>query len=141
VQNGVKAAAGGGAAPKVIVTGHSLGAGLALLATADLAGAGAVMYSFAGPRVGDPAFATEFNKQVPAAWRIVNTEDIVTTVPLATASLISAGLPGNAFALLMKSIPQLNYEHCGSMVAFTSQNGSIASNHGMLQYLAALNAT
>jgi len=143
VQNGVKAAvaAGGGAAPKVIVTGHSLGAGLALLATADLVSVGAVMYSFAGPRVGDPAFATEFNQQVPAAWRIVNTEDIVTTVPLATPALVSGVLPGNAFALLLKTIPQLNYEHCGSMVGFTSQNGSIAANHAMLQYLAAFNAT
>ena len=39
VENAVKTAGGTGPAPQVIVTGHSLGAGLCVLATADLAGA------------------------------------------------------------------------------------------------------
>lgn len=140
VENAVKAARATGPASEVIVTGHSLGAGLAVLATADLAGARAVMYSFAGPRVGDLAFASEFNKNVAAAWRIVNTEDIVTTVPLATGAL-SASRADGTFALLMKTSPQLNYEHVGVAVCFTNHTGSIEGNHGMLQYLGALNGT
>lgn len=79
------------------VTGHSLGAALATLATADLVNSGAAsragMYSFAGPRTGDLAFAAEFNRRVAVGWRIVNTEDIVTTVPLATPELFSSDVP------------------------------------------------
>jgi hypothetical protein len=127
----VNAARGTGPAPEVIVTSHSLGAGLAVLATADLAGGGAVMYSFAGPRVGDLAFASEFNKNVAAAWRIVNTEDIVTTVPLATPAL-SASRPDGAFALLMKTSPQLNYEHVGVAVCFTTHTGRLKAITGCL---------
>ena len=138
VKNAVQSA---GPGAKVFVTGHSLGAGLAVLATADLANVGAAMYSFAGPRVGDLAFAAQFRKSVAVAWRLVNTEDIVTTVPLATPHLLVDGLPALKFFLLLKSIPPLNYEHVGTPVVFTTHNGSIEGNHGMYQYLEALNAS
>jgi triacylglycerol lipase len=75
---------------------------------------------------------------VATAWRIVNSEDIVTTVPLATTQLLVEGFGSLTLALLLKSISTLNYEHVGMPVTFTTHTGSIEGNHGMLQYLDAV---
>ena len=138
------AVAGAPLSPNVFVTGHSLGAGLAVLATADLVNSGvapgAGMYSFAGPRVGDLAFAAQFNLRVPVRWRIVNTEDIVTTVPLATPGLFSDEHPHSPLGIMLMLSRNLNFEHVGNAVSFTVHNGSIAANHAMATYIGALNA-
>jgi len=75
----------------VLFTGHSLGGALATLAAFDLSHRSAAwrsnkpakiaMYNFGSPRVGNKAFATEFNRAVPHAWRLVNRNDAVVTVP------------------------------------------------------------
>lgn len=128
--------------PKVFVTGHSLGSALATLATADLAinGIAAAMYNFASPRVGDSVFAGKFNSngQVAARWRIVNTEDIVTTVPLATPDPGGNLSPTSPFALLLLPMHKLDYTHVGTAVNFTVNNGSIIGNHDIKTYIAAL---
>jgi len=133
-----------GAAPSVLVTGHSLGGGLAVLATADLVNSGvsaaAGMYSFAGPRAGDIAFATQFNRRVGVAWRIVNTEDVVTSVPIATPQLLSAGVPHTPLSMVLSLARNLNFEHVGAEVSFTTHNGSIPANHAMQTYITALKA-
>jgi len=127
----------------VFVTGHSLGGALATLATADLAinGVPAAMYNIASPRVGNGSFAGKFNanSQVVGRWRIVNTEDIVTTVPLATPNLAGALPPTSRFALLLL-LPthQLDYTHVGTAVSFTVNNGSIIGNHHINTYIAEL---
>ena len=59
------------------ITGHSLGAALATLA-ADRLGGVRALYTYGSPRVGDGAFADDF--QVPA-HRFVHHRDIVTQVP------------------------------------------------------------
>jgi len=126
----------------VFVTGHSLGGALATLATADLAESGLTpnvgMYSFASPRVGDRNFAERFNGRVASRWRIVNTEDIVTTVPIATPELVSSSLPNSAFAMFLMLAHHLDYEHVGNAVSFTAHNGSILANHQMPTYIGAL---
>ena len=131
-----------GARASVFVTGHSLGAGLAVLATADLVisgiAPGAVMYSFAGPRVGDLAFADKFNQSVAAAWRICNTEDIVTTVPLATPDLFAGSHPHSPLGMILMLARDLNFEHVGVPVSFTTHKGTILDNHQMPVYVAAL---
>ncbi|GIL50703.1 hypothetical protein Vafri_6817 [Volvox africanus] len=74
---------------QVVVTGHSLGGALATLAAYELADrrtpARAVqkiaMYSFGAPRVGNKAFAEEFDRLVPDAWRVTNSNDIIPSVP------------------------------------------------------------
>ena len=133
-----------GGKPNVIVTGHSLGAALAVLAAAGIVASGAAsqtsLYNFAGPRVGDLLFAAGFNSRVATAWRVVNTEDIVTTVPLATPALSAGMLPHNPLSFLNGLGQKLDYEHVGNAVAFTTHTGSIAGNHDMQVYLAALNA-
>jgi hypothetical protein len=74
------------------------------------------MYSFAGPRVGDLPFAAEFNQRLSVAWRVVNTEGIVTTVPIATPDLFSSENPHTPFGMMR----------------------SIAGNHAIQTYINAL---
>ncbi|KAK9902044.1 hypothetical protein WJX75_002353 [Coccomyxa subellipsoidea] len=74
---------------KVYVTGHSLGGALATLAAhefrtvalsygvdRDLA-----CYTFGAPRVGNHAFAREFNNVAPDTWHIINDQDVVAKAP------------------------------------------------------------
>jgi triacylglycerol lipase len=69
------------------VTGHSLGGAIAVLCAFDILknfGLGIVpqLYTFAGPRAGDPLFAGNFNKAIANCNRIVNFLDVVPQVPL-----------------------------------------------------------
>jgi hypothetical protein len=59
------------------ITGHSLGAALATLAADRLQDVQGV-YTFGSPRVGDKGFKARF---APPAYRVVNGDDIVTSVP------------------------------------------------------------
>ena len=73
------------AAMSIEVTGHSLGSALATLYVAENANAGLVttplICTFASPRVGDPTFATEFDRLGITSWRIVNEPDLVPKLP------------------------------------------------------------
>ena len=117
----------------VIATGHSLGGALSTLAAADVKinGIAVGLYNFASPRVGDQTFATKFNSEVTPAIRVVNSEDIVTTVPLSTTNLSG----GTSLGLVLDGLPKaersLDYEHVGDAATFTVNKGSIADNHNM----------
>ncbi len=128
------------AGSSLFVTGHSLGSALATLATADLAdfGLDPRMYNFASPRVGDRAFADRFNGRIACRWRVANTEDIVTTVPIATPELVSSTFDHSPLAMLLMLAHHLDYEHVGNAVTFTMHKGSIVANHGMPTYAEAL---
>ncbi|KAK8943996.1 hypothetical protein KSP40_PGU001485 [Platanthera guangdongensis] len=71
----------------ITITGHSLGAALAVLAADDITailGCGAVrvtVVSFGGPRVGNAGFRRRIEEQGIKVLRIVNTSDIITKVP------------------------------------------------------------
>lgn len=72
---------------EIWVTGHSLGGALAVLLTATLCESGknvSGLYTFAAPRVGDPAFVKELdtNMQSASHWRVVNAGDLVPHLPL-----------------------------------------------------------
>jgi hypothetical protein len=127
-------------AAKVVSTGHSLGGALSTLAAADLAihQLPVQLYNFASPRTGSPSFAGTFNQRVATAWRTVNTEDLVTTVPLSTPNLGSAKAPHGLLGVLIGIVRKLDFEHVGSPVSFTAFNGSILANHQMATYLTAL---
>jgi triacylglycerol lipase len=81
----VNSLAEGGTYTTLSVTGHSLGAALAVLAAPDLAQATAfkhpIVYTFAGPRAGDPTFAAQYDSAIETSWRVVNTNDEVPKVP------------------------------------------------------------
>jgi hypothetical protein len=71
----------------LLVTGHSLGAALALLAAPDIAtnilpGRIPHLLTFAGPRVGLLKFHRFFNKLIPVCYRVVASGDVVPDVPL-----------------------------------------------------------
>lgn len=71
----------------VIFTGHSLGASLATLAAFDVKFherqivRDVIAYTFASPRVGDIAFATQYNKIVPKTYRVQNIYDPIPRFP------------------------------------------------------------
>jgi hypothetical protein len=71
----------------VLVTGHSLGAAVAVLAAPDIFRAmppNAIeprLITFAGPRVGLTAFAAAFNALIESCFRVVNFLDVVPLVP------------------------------------------------------------
>ncbi|MGA9597817.1 MAG: lipase family protein [Acidimicrobiia bacterium] len=71
---------------KLVLTGHSLGAGLAVLAAARLAESGipvADVYTYGGPRNGLAPFAAAYNSRLGSStYRVINSIDIVTRVPL-----------------------------------------------------------
>ena len=72
-------------AQRILVTGHSLGGAVAVLAAFQLAKAGTVvpeLYTVAGPRTGAPDFSKDLDARIPVCYRIVNFMDVVPQVPL-----------------------------------------------------------
>jgi len=116
---------------RLYITGHSLGSSLSTLSVPDVitnmnyaADLPVVHYNLASPRVGDSSFAEAYNANGVLTYRVVNTCDVVPTVPLsATAGELSIPL----------------YKHVGIPVNFTAQYGSIVGNHSVSDsYLYAL---
>ena len=76
------------------ITGHSLGAALATLATQRLEQNNiyrmqiAACYTFGSPRVGNTEFEKDFKSPV---YRVINTTDIVTVIPLLAMGYIHVG--------------------------------------------------
>ena len=67
---------------KVLITGHSLGAAMAVQCAYTLAIVWPVtVCTFAGPRVGSPEFVREFNSRIPNCTRVVNAGDVVPNLP------------------------------------------------------------
>ncbi|KAJ0970685.1 hypothetical protein J5N97_018644 [Dioscorea zingiberensis] len=70
----------------ITVTGHSLGAALALLVADELSTAvenapPIAVFSFGGPRVGNKAFADRVEAKGVKVLRVVNAHDVITRVP------------------------------------------------------------
>ena len=87
---------------KVLLTGHSLGGGLAPIAAFDLAPLlgtlgvpqhDVVLYGFAGPRAMSPQRADELGQRVPNHFAIANKDDLVTHLPVSLGSLQYVHVP------------------------------------------------
>ena len=85
---------------ELFVTGHSLGAALAVLAMPDLLNymnadlglhVSPTLFNFAGPRAGHRDFENLFNSAVNVCWRVVNVWDIVPGVPPVLAGYVHVG--------------------------------------------------
>ncbi|HMO49844.1 MAG TPA: lipase family protein [Kiritimatiellia bacterium] len=108
---------------QLVFTGHSLGGAMSTLAALVYAekenvGSSWCHYNFGAPRVFDPALAAHYESLDIPTFRIVNIEDVVTSVPLPVAG-------------------SLLYQHVGIPVCFSVNLGDIAKNHDMNLYLAA----
>ncbi|MEI6428209.1 MAG: lipase family protein [Pseudanabaena sp. ELA607] len=150
---------------QIFVTGHSLGSALATLAGLDIAIDETIaanlgnclpnVYTFASPRVGDCKFAQSyFEHQIPC-YRVANSEDIVTTLPIASRELLGEDMQQNLTTGREKTIAALDkildfiirdvvnkdFEHVGEPIYFTWQVGSISYNHNMQEiYREAINS-
>jgi triacylglycerol lipase len=113
---------------KLFIAGHSLGGALATLSVPDIAISTPfktpTLYTFGSPRVGDKEFGTAYNQQFARrTFRIVNTSDIVPSIPLPVPL---AGIFGGYFT------------HVDTPVDFTVQKDDLEENHSMETYLSAL---
>jgi len=68
----------------IYVTGHSLGAALAVLGVLQIVNNVSLtptIYTYGDPRVGNSDFASYFDSKIGASWRVVNQNDIVPHLP------------------------------------------------------------
>lgn len=112
----------------IIVSGHSLGAGISTILGTDIADNGykAVVYNFASPRVGDQVFCNLITSLGLKIFRIVNTADIV------------PNLPPSVSPNFKNTNKPYKYVHCGVLMAFTDNWKSVLNNHLMGVYMTAL---
>jgi hypothetical protein len=125
----------------VFVSGHSLGGALATLTIPDLIDSDIpaskiTAYTFASPRCGDRELANELNKRGVKHWRIANTEDIVPSLPGATANIKSPEekYKDNFIVKLYKKLKEdgmKTFEHTGTPIYFTIGTNSIEDNHNL----------
>lgn len=115
----------------IVVTGHSLGAALSTLAAVDIAStqdilassSNLVLYNFASPRVGNESFCSLVSGLKFPFFRLVNTEDIVPTVP----SSVSPNFSNPESPMF--------FQHCGIAVYFTVGQKSLLNNHLLGAYI------
>lgn len=83
---------------QLIVAGHSLGSTLATLVVpaACAAGIPTIQYNQASPMVGNAAFASYYDSLNVATFRLVNTYDVVPTVPPASLGYVPVAPEGQA---------------------------------------------
>ena len=110
------------------VAGHSLGAALATIALPDIEAnvkpKVSALYTYGSPRVGDDRFVKAFNRSfADKSYRVANTSDIVTSIPLPAPI---AGIVGGYFS------------HVDTPVDLTIQKDDLEENHSMRTYLSAL---
>jgi hypothetical protein len=127
------------------ITGHSLGAALATVATQRLEHNPrireiiAACYTFGSPRVGDNHYDIEFKSPI---YRVVNTTDIVTIIPLLAMGYIHIGdvrFLGNREGDFRRGIPffQRWYLFVLTMFKFF---GPVVGAHAIVEYRRKLEA-
>ncbi|KAH7834131.1 hypothetical protein Vadar_012985 [Vaccinium darrowii] len=135
----------------ITVTGHSLGAALALLVADDLSTCApeappVAVFSFGSPRVGNRGFANRINKNNVKVLRIVNSQDVITRVP---GMFVSEGLDkslrnssaAGVLDVLDNNMPWA-YSHVGTelrvdtkMSPFLKPDADVACCHDLEAYL------
>ena len=111
---------------QLLIAGHSLGGGLAVLAALDIAVntgfKNPYVYTYGSPRAGDPVFASTFDQRVKNSDRIYNIHAIIPTLP------DQAYLP----PFTQKG---LYYQHVNRKYALSFQLNSVAvRNHEIVCY-------
>ncbi|MCD9560651.1 hypothetical protein HAX54_019379 [Datura stramonium] len=137
----------------ITVTGHSLGAALALLVADDLSTCApnappVAVFSFGGPRVGNRGFADRLNDNNVKVLRIVNNQDVITRVPGMFVSealdkkLRESGAAAGRVLEMLDCMMPWAYSHVGTefrvdtrMSPFLKPNADVACCHDLEAYL------
>lgn len=113
------------------VTGHSLGAAVAVLVAVmlrtELKFRRVIVYTFAGPRVGNPAFARYFDLALDIpCFRVVNQADVIPELP---PPALSIPLPILCFNFHLNS----SFKHVreDEQWSFLNQTGNPLGNHAL----------
>ncbi|KAG6633438.1 hypothetical protein CIPAW_12G048200 [Carya illinoinensis] len=143
-----------GEALSITITGHSLGAALAVLVADEISTCTAssqtppvAVFSFGGPRVGNRAFASRIDAQNVKVLRIVNSQDVITRIPGVfvgeelNQKLRNTSIVGQMLDMLEKNMP-LAYSHVGTelrvdtkMSPYLKPNADMACCHDLEAYL------
>ncbi|HSD82209.1 MAG TPA: lipase family protein, partial [Anaerolineae bacterium] len=127
------------------ITGHSLGAALATVATQGLEHNPrirqiiAACYTFGSPRVGNSQYDIEFKSPI---YRIVNTTDVVTVIPLLAMGYIHIGdvrFLGKKEGQFRRGIPTLGRSYLFLLTMFKFF-GPIVGDHAIAEYRRKLEA-
>jgi hypothetical protein len=138
-------------AKHIFIAGHSLGGALATLVIPDLIDLGIkpdkiTAYTFASPRCCDQELATNLNNSGVKHCRIANTEDIVPTLPGATANIFSpyggrtqeeVDNKADDENFIVRTYKDLKAKgmksllHTGTPIYFTIGTDSIEDNHNL----------
>lgn len=114
---------------KLLITGHSLGGGLATLFAFDTAVntrfRNPSLYTIASLRIGDPIFAARFNEVVKTSIRIYNVHDLVPAYP-------------NSVYPPPFTKDGLAYEHTHQEFPLDFQLNNMGQNHMIFYYFKAL---
>ncbi|KAI5655768.1 hypothetical protein M9H77_32955 [Catharanthus roseus] len=136
----------------ITVTGHSLGAALALLVGDELSTCApdvppVAVFSFGGPRVGNRAFANRLEANNVKVLRVVNNQDVITRVPGMFVSesldqkLRESEAAAGVLNLIDNKMPWA-YSHVGvelrvdtKMSPYLKPNADVACCHDLEAYL------
>jgi hypothetical protein len=127
------------------ITGHSLGAALATVATQRLEHhlkireMIAASYTFGSPRVGDSHYDIEFKSPI---YRVVNTTDIVTVIPLLAMGYVHIGdirYLGRLAGEFRRGIPFLQRGYLFMLTMFKFF-GPVVGDHAIVEYRRKLEA-
>ncbi|MGM9988490.1 MAG: lipase family protein [Bacillaceae bacterium] len=114
----------------LIITGHSLGGALAILAALDVKVntpfEQVIMCNFGAPKVGDKPFVTTYNKHLLNSYRVINLFDGIPLFP-----------PSKK---LMESLlnEKLEYVHVEKVVILSKYEKSLTDAHNLQTYIVAL---
>ena len=132
----------------LILTGHSLGAAMAILAAAlFLSNRGlraTHVYAFGAPRVGNRQFCRWYDEFLgPVTWRVCHCDDLVALVPFCLGAYREAGQHAALLASPDRVVlnPSLRYEACRTLQAFSrdiSRRLGILYGHSCERYVSNL---
>ncbi|KAL6178421.1 hypothetical protein ACLB2K_049939 [Fragaria x ananassa] len=133
----------------ITVTGHSLGAAIALLVGDELKTCAEDMppvavFSFGGPRVGNRGFANRMEAKNVKVLRIVNSQDLITRVPgiFVGEGVLEEKLKNSKIADMLDKKMPFAYSHVGTelrvdtkMSPYLKPNADVACCHDLEAYL------
>lgn len=121
---------------KIFITGHSLGGALAVLAAPEIANQSGfpqpTLYTFAGPRAGNPHFAeTTYDSRLNTSWRVVNTNDLVPFLPKEIVVVFENNQPKYYYYEHVNAEEDVTF---GNPVTNPTDVSGIEFNHAMCNY-------